>query len=390
MKKKLSLITLLSLLLGALMGFLLKENIMKIEFLGTFYVTILKYLILPVIFTSIVSSIYESHAYEGKIFVKTILIFVMMFTCSFLLSSLIIWIIDPAISFNITNNVQDVQTSNISFIDLFTNLLPKDILGIFTGKYLFFVIIVSYIIGYLSYIFKLNMFIDGINYIKKYLFIILEYLTYYAPIAVFSLIGVSVYKFGISSLFAGLKYIIAAYVAGLFVLVIIMLLPLRLFKGINLREYIKKVYPIWLMTLSTCSSAATLPYTLKLCKEDLKLDEKISDIVLPLGCTIHMCGGAVSFSLLSLFCAKLFGIEISFGFYLMMLVSATLINMAAPGIPGGGIVVGATYLQSLGIPLDFIGLYSGIYKILDMLYTSLNVSGDISANVLLNKKQVID
>ena len=372
------------------MGFLLKENIMKIEFLGTFYVTILKYLILPVIFTSIVSSIYESHAYEGKIFVKTILIFVMMFTCSFLLSSLIIWIIDPARSFNITNNVQDVQTSNISFIDLFTNLLPKDILGIFTGKYLFFVIIVSYIIGYLSYIFKLNMFIDGINYIKKYLFIILEYLTYYAPIAVFSLIGVSVYKFGISSLLAGLKYIIAAYVAGLFVLVIIMLLPLRLFKGINLREYIKKVYPIWLMTLSTCSSAATLPYTLKLCKEDLKLDEKISDIVLPLGCTIHMCGGAVSFSLLSLFCAKLFGIEISFGFYLMMLVSATLINMAAPGIPGGGIVVGATYLQSLGIPLDFIGLYSGIYKILDMLYTSLNVSGDISANVLLNKKQVID
>ena len=78
MKKKLSLITLLSLLLGALMGFLLKENIMKIEFLGTFYVTVLKYLILPVIFTSIVSSIYESHAYEGKIFVKTILIFVLM------------------------------------------------------------------------------------------------------------------------------------------------------------------------------------------------------------------------------------------------------------------------------------------------------------------------
>ena len=71
----------------------------------------------------------------------------------------------------------------------------------------------------------------------------------------------------------------------------------------------------------------------------------------------------------------------------MMLVSATLLNMAAPGIPGGGIVIGATYLQGLGIPLDFIGLYSGIYKILDMLYTSLNVTGDVSANILLNKKE---
>ena len=139
------------------------------------------------------------------------------------------------------------------------------------------------------------------------------------------------------------------------------------------------------MTISTCSSAATLPYTVKVCNEDFGVDSEVTDVVVPLGCTIHMCGGAVSFALLGLFCAKLYGVNVTFTMYLLMLVSSLLINMAAPGIPGGGIVIGATYLELLGIPLGFIGFYSGIYKLLDMCYTTLNVTGDISANILLNK-----
>lgn len=390
MKNKISLITLIALLLGVIFGLVLKENILKIEFLGTIYVSALKYLILPVIFTSIVSSIYESSKNKGKLVFKTICLFIILFTTSFLLASLIVYIIDPAKGFDLIVNKADVETTKINVLDLFMNLLPKDILGIFTGKYLFFIIIISFVMGYLSYLLKLESFIKGINFIKKYLFIVLEWLTYYAPIAVFSLIGVSIYRFGLNTILAGIKYIMTAYVAGIFVLVIVMLVPLKIFKGINIKTFIKKIYSIWLTTVSTCSSAATLPYSLKLCKDELKLDEEITDIVVPLGTTIHMCGGAVSFALLGLFSAKLFGLEINLHLYLMMLISSLLINMSAPGIPGGGIVVGATYLQGLGIPLDFIGLYSGIYKILDMLYTTLNVTGDIIANVLLNEKRIIE
>lgn len=70
-----------------------------------------------------------------------------------------------------------------------------------------------------------------------------------------------------------------------------------------------------------------------------------------------------------------------------MMVSATLINMSAPGIPGGGIVLGATYLSMFNIPLSFMGLYAGIYRILDMLYTTLNVTGDVTANILINRSE---
>ena len=81
----------------------------------------------------------------------------------------------------------------------------------------------------------------------------------------------------------------------------------------------------------------------------------------------------------------MYGIEINFPAFLLMLAASLLINMAAPGIPGGGIVIGASYLAMFGIPLGFIGFYSGIYKFLDMSYTTLNVTGDISANMILDR-----
>ena len=113
-----------------------------------------------------------------------------------------------------------------------------------------------------------------------------------------------------------------------------------------------------------------------------------TDIIVSLGCAINFCGGAVSFAILGLFCSELFGVDINIMTYILMLITALLINMAAPGIPNGGVVIGATYLSIFNIPLDFIGFYSGIYKMLDMSYTTLNVTGDITASILLTKGDV--
>lgn len=226
--------------------------------------------------------------------------------------------------------------------------------------------------------------IDVIKGFKNVLFKLLEYIMYLTPLAVFSLMSNTIAKYGAVVFEVGIKYILTAYLAGFVTIIVIMILPVWVFAKMNPFTFVKKTYKIWLITVTTCSSAATLPTTMKVCKEDLNIDKEITDIVVPLGCTIHMCGGAVSFALLGLFCSSLFGIEVNLTTYIIMIVASLLINMSAPGIPNGGVVIGATYLQLLGIPLDFIGFYSGIYKILDMLYTTLNVSGDITANVIIN------
>ena len=384
MQTKLSLITLACLFLGALSGFFLQEQILAIEVLGTIYLDALKLLVFPVIVVYVISAVYESGSNKGTLVGKAIVLFAVLFVISFLISSGIVFVLNPAAQFDLHATETSVEATSFSVSSILFNVLPKDLSGFFMGKYLLFSILVSYVVGYLAYRFKWDAFMGVINWLKKYINIILKAIMYYAPVAVFSLMGVSVHRFGLDLLLSGLAYVAVAYLAGLVVLVLVMILPVKLFKGISLLGYVKKLYPVWLISFSTCSSAATLPYTLKACKDDLHVEAKVADIVVPLGCTIHMCGGAVSFSLLGIFCARLFGVPVDPLLFATMLAYALFINMAAPGIPGGGIIIGATYLQGLGIPLDFMGFYSGIYKVLDMLYTTLNVTGDISASVLLN------
>jgi Na+/H+-dicarboxylate symporter len=105
-----------------------------------------------------------------------------------------------------------------------------------------------------------------------------------------------------------------------------------------------------------------------------------------------MCGCAVSFSLLAVFNMQMLGMPMSIGSFLIILFVALLLTIGAPGISGGGIVFDISLLSILGIPLSFIGLYAGIYRALDAGYTTVNVLGDITANILLgykkNKKKV--
>ena len=385
MKKNISLFTFIALLLGIVFGLFFSGYTDQIAFIGTWYITFLKYMIVPVVFTSITVSIYDSRNLKNRLVIRTIALFVTLFTASFLLSSLIVVLIDPSRGFILEEVEWNGSTAQFDLSQMLLNLIPKDLNKFLTGSYLFFVIAVSFLTGYLCSLFRSgDRLIDAIRRIKEFLFKILEYFMYITPFAVFSLISVTVARYGSMLLGVGVRYILTAYLCALAVLIIVMILPVLIIRRISPAAFIQKVNRIWLMTVTTCSSSATLPYTIKTCKEEFSIPEEITDVVVPLGCTIHMCGGAVSFSLLGLFCSRLFGIEMTLSRYLLMLVSAILINMSAPGIPNGGVVVGATYLQLLGIPLNFIGFYSGIYKLLDMVYTSLNVTGDITAGVIID------
>ena len=385
MKKNISLITLLFLVLGILFGLLLPNYVEYISFIGTIYISFLKYMVVPVVFTSISVSIYNSHKLKSNLVPITLLVFALMFIATFLLTSIIVTLIDPSSGFVLENSSWEGETTTIGIASILINLVPKDLNKFLSGSYLFFVILLAFVVGFACNYFKAGeKVIDIIKKIKDFLYKFLEYFMYISPLAVFSLISNTIVKYGSILLGIGVKYILTAYICTIAALLIVMVLPILLICKMSPITFIKKVYKIWTMTISTCSSAATLPYTMKTCKEEFDVPEEVTDVVVPLGTTIHMCGGAVSFALLGLFCSKLFNVEVTFGQYILMLISALLINMAAPGIPNGGVVIGATYLQILGIPLDFIGFYSGIYKLLDMVYTSLNVTDDIASNVIIN------
>lgn len=389
MKKHISLITLIFLILGIIFGLCFSDMTSSIAFIGTYYINILKFMMAPVIFTSISYTIYKTNKKNNSdITLKAILVFILMYVCTFLLTSLIVYFINPASSFTLIDETWNGTTTSFDIKDILVNWIPKNLNDIFISPKVFGIIVFAFLFGIVgSFVPKSEKLFELINKLKEYLFKLLEIIMYLTPFATFALISNTVANFGMKLLGVGIKYIGVAYSCSVLTLILIMILPCKIFANKSPLEYIKKASKIWLITFSTCSSAATLPFTVKVCKEEFNINEDVTDVVVPLGCTIHMCGGAVSFALLGLFCAKLYGIEINFLTFMLMLISSLLINMSAPGIPNGGVVIGATYLEMFGIPLGFIGFYSGIYKLLDMVYTTLNVTGDITANILIDNKK---
>lgn len=385
MTKKFNISLIISLILGIILGYYFPSIANKLSFIGTIYINLLKFMIIPILITSITVTIYNSIKTKNKILPRTLITFLIMFISSFLITSLLVILIEPSKNIEIVNTLKDVETTNISISQIITNLFPSNIITMLEENSTFQIILFSVIFGICtSKVESGNKIIKVFDSLKDIFSKLLEYIMYLTPIGVLFLIGNIVSTYGTGIIKNGISYIATAYLCSIIVLILVMILPVAIITKTNVLKYIKKLSKVWLITMTTCSSSATLPYTIKVCNEELNIKEEVTNIVVPLGCTIHMCGGAVSFALLGLFSTSLFNIHVDILTYLLMLTSATLINMAAPGIPSGGVVIGATYLSILNIPLSFIGPYTAIYKILDMVYTTLNVTGDISANMIIN------
>jgi len=392
MKKIYKILTIASLFIGIALGLLFKEFSIAIDTIGEHYIYALKILIGPVIFMALAVSILNHKKGDSKLIFKTVGLFILMFVLTFLLTSLIVSLLSPGTGFTVDSTELPNKQADFNILHILLSLLPIsngsfDILGLLLGKYIFFIIVLATLISIIfCNKYTKETYSKVVSFIKKILNIALKGVLYITPIGIISLVAKTVATSGSLLIDVGIKYILIAYLCSIVTILLIMILPVWIIAKINPLEYIKKVAKVWLITLTTTSSVATLPYTIKTCNEDFNIDEKITNIVVPLGCTIHMCGGAVSFSLLGLFVAQMYGITVTLPLFGLMILSSTLINMAAPGIPGGGKIIGFTYLSLLGLPITgFYGLYVGIYSILDMAYTTLNVTGDISANIIINK-----
>ena len=394
-KLVLSIITLACLGLGLLLGFLAPEFTGKIAFFGQWYVQTLKIVIGPVIFASIFLNVLKREKKSSLTILKTVGLFICMFLVTFLLTSAIVAILRPGVDSAIVNASNSDKEADFGILSILKNFLPQSLESLFNGGCIFFVIVVAFVTSLIISFTPIREKTAEIFEVgKKYLGYFLQVVLFVTPLAVVSLVSASVVKYGVKIATVGIKYILFAWGCSIVALILVMIIPAWIFGKVNPITYIKKVSKVWLVSLSTCSSVATLPHTIKCCNEDFGIDEKITDVVVPLGCTIHMCGGAVSFALLGLFVSQMTGTPLTFGTFMLMILSATLINMAAPGIPGGGRVIGISFLSILGLPIEgFYGFYDGIYSFLDMAYTTLNVTGDITANIILNrfdKKEPVD
>ena len=160
-------------------------------------------------------------------------------------------------------------------------------------------------------------------------------------------------------------------------------LIIKFFTPMSLKTFFKGIAPAQLLAFSTSSSGATLPVTMERCEKNLGVEEEVTSFVLPLGSTINMDGTALYQAVAAVFIAQATGIPLTFGDQLTIIFTAVLASVGTVAIPGAGIIMLLIVLEAIGVPSAGIALILGVDRILDMLRTTVNVTGDAAVCVLV-------
>ncbi len=222
-------------------------------------------------------------------------------------------------------------------------------------------------------------FLEGIN---QLIIKLVEMIMYFAPYGVFALIAKTISSVSgdisqISSILSALLFYMGVVIAGLFMHMSITYISiLKIFTNINLKHFFKSIGPVQLVAFSTSSSGATLPVTMKRCEKDLGVSEEISSFVLPLGATINMDGTALYQGVAAVFIAQAVGMDLTFADQFTIVATAVLASIGTAAVPGAGIIMLVIILEAINVPSEGIALILGVDRILDMIRTTTNVTGD--------------
>ena len=208
-----------------------------------------------------------------------------------------------------------------------------------------------------------------------------------APIGVFGLIAKTFATVGYDALIPLSKYIIAVYIGLAIHGTIVYGSLFKAFSGLSVVTFYKKFFPAMSIAFSTASSNATIPVSLDIAENQLGVSKDICAFTIPLGATINMDGTAIMQGIAALFIAQVYNVPMTFNMMLTIVLTATLASIGSAGVPGAGAIMLAMVLQSVGLPLEGIGLIMGVDRLVDMGRTAINITGDAACTVIIAKSE---
>jgi len=205
-----------------------------------------------------------------------------------------------------------------------------------------------------------------------------------APIAVFGLLAQISVQVGFDAIIVVATYV-ATVLLGLVILLGFYLLIVTVLARRSPLAFLRSISNVQLLAFSTSSSAAVMPLSMKTAEESLGVKPAVSQFVVPLGATVNMDGTALYQVIAAVFLTQVYGIELSIAQLLLLSVTTVGASIGSPSTPGVGIVILATIVQGMGVPAEGLALILGVDRILDMSRTAVNVSGDLTACVVMER-----
>ena len=366
-----------------------KDIISIYEFGGSVFLKILKMLVVPIVFFSLVSGVANLNNISslGRIGIKTISIYIFTTLIAITVSLAVGTFLNPGSSVSVISNENVVNVNSPpSIASVFLNIIPENPFKSLVEGNMLQVIFFAILFGVCLASIKVNkILVDIIFKLNDLVLKMLEILMKIAPIGIFCLIAKTFSSQGIESILELLKYFLGV-VAVLLIHLFFVYIPLiKLITKINIISFFSGLKQALLFAFSTSSSSATIPITLNNLEKSFNVRKKISSFTVPLGATINMDGTAIMQGMATIFISNFYGIELVFVDFLTIILTATLASIGTAGVPGVGMIMLGMVLNQVGLPLEGIAIVMGVDRLLDMLRTSLNVAGDAMVTLIINK-----
>lgn len=365
--------------------------------IGNGFIRLMKMLVVPLVFTSIVcgaSSIGDTKAL-GKVGIRTIIFYLTTTALAITVAIGVAVLIKPGIGLDMSSiEAGDVTVAKTtSATETLLNIIPENpIESLANGTMLqiiFFALIVGILLAKMNE--RAEMISNLFTQINDLMMEMTNLVMKFAPIGVYFMLTRTFANLGFDAFVPLLKYM-ASVTLGLALQCFgVYMVLLFVFTRFNPFRFVKKFFPVMAFAFSTSTSNATIPLNIDTLEEKMGVSRKISSFTIPLGATINMDGTSIMQGVAVVFAAQAYGMNLGPSGYLTVIATATLASIGTAGIPSVGLVTLSMVFAAVGLPVEAIALIMGIDRILDMLRTAVNITGDaVCTTIVAHQNKAID
>ena len=373
--------------------FLLNKYVVEglFELVGQVFIASLKLLVVPLVLVSLIcgSSSMGDSARMGPIAVKTLLLYLGTTAVAISMALFIAVLVSPGEAVSLDTNVMFEAKSPPPLIQVLIDIFPSNPFAAMAEGRMLQVIVFALLVGYsISHAGEAgvriaNFFRDMEEVVMRMVSVMMSL----APYGVFALLAKLFATMGIGTILDLAAYFFT--VLGVLVLhgALTYGLMVKAFTGLSPVPMFQKMRRVWAFAFSTASSGATLPITLRTVEKGLGVRNSVAGFTVPLGATINMDGTAIMQGVATVFIAQAYGIDLTLSTFVTVILTATLASIGTAAVPGVGLITLALVLEQAGLPLEGIALIIGVDRLLDMVRTAVNVTGDAAVSLVVGRSE---
>ena len=362
-----------------------------LSIVGKLFVNSLKMLVVPLVLISLICGVCGIGDIRllGRVGGKTF--FIYMVTTALAITTAI----GLCLLFGIGKGM-DIQTDTAfvaeaapPLLDVFSNIIPSNPISAMANGDMLSIIFFAMLIG-ISILMvgkPAKGLVQSLELINEVILKMVTIIMNLAPYGVFALLTKAMAELGLDLIWSLLGYVAVLVGALAFHFFVTMMLILKASTGLSIKTFLRKMREVQIFAFSTSSSNATIPITLRTVTKRMGVDNSVASFTIPFGATINMDGTAIMQGTATIFIANIYGVELGITGYLTVILMSVLASIGTAGVPGVGLIMLSMVFAQVGLPIEGIGLVLGVDRLLDMLRTAVNVSGDAAVTAIVAKSE---